>query len=185
MAVRSLVSPLIHRRVVALLWCTTAALTLLVPLQSMAAPSDSGPPEAEQELDEVIVEGSPLWKLRREIRETEDRFYARYNELNTNDDFDVYCAKQAALGSRLRSTRCRIAFYQDAEIAAVQAYLTGGFAPDPEIVFLERWDEYRRQALAVINSDVNLRRLVHRREELGKSYQKARKDYFKDRWIRW
>ena len=50
---------------------------------------------------------------------------------------------------------------------------------------LERRDEYRKQALAVINGDADLRRLVQTREELGKRYQRARKDYFKDSWLRW
>ncbi len=56
-------------------------------------------------------------------------------------------------------------------------------APDPQLVELERRDEYKQAALKVINGDARLRRLVREREELEKRYLAERKKRFKGRWI--
>jgi hypothetical protein len=151
----------------------------------------------EEELEEVIIEGSPLWRLREQMRETEDAFYARFNQLNTNDDFDVHCTMEAPTGTRLRSRVCRVAYQMDAQataawemlngfaaLAALEPGMTraGDFVVDPEILRLERWDEYRRHALEVINSDPQLRRLARKREEMGKRYDAERKRQFRQRW---
>lgn len=53
------------------------------------ASTGTGQPLAELvELDEVWARGK---SLKRQIEEAEDAFFARYNELNTNDSYDVHC----------------------------------------------------------------------------------------------
>lgn len=136
-----------------------------------------------QELAEVVVRGTRLWQLRAAIIEAEDRFYARYNQLNANDDFDVHCRQEAPLGTRLKQRVCRIAFQEEAQADHAQVLFTGGFAPDPRLVMLERSEEYRANALAVINGDRHLRALVRERERLEKKYEEERRKRFKDRWI--
>jgi hypothetical protein len=49
--------------------------------------------------------------LRQAVVEAEDRFHARYNELNDNDDFDVNCRQEARTGTKLERRICR-AVYQ-------------------------------------------------------------------------
>jgi len=37
----------------------------------------------------------------------------------------------------------------------------------------------------VINHDVQLRKLIRKRDDLGKLYARRQKEIFKDRWIDW
>ncbi len=172
----------------------SAALLLMA---SMTAGSGEAPPAAQvpvaatpvmrnetlEELDEVQVKGTKLWQMRERIVAAEERFFKLYNELNTEDDYDVNCAREAPLGTRLKSRICRVQYFEDAEAEYAQAMLTGGYAPNPQMVALERGDDYRKHALKVINSDPRLRKLIKEREELEQRYLKERKKRFKGRWI--
>jgi len=70
--------------------------------------------ERGSDLDEVVVSGARLDQVRKELLEAEDRFFRRYNELNTDDDFDVQCHKEARLGTRLKNRHCRANFEEQA-----------------------------------------------------------------------
>jgi hypothetical protein len=133
----------------------------------------------EVELDEALVKGTSLWKLRQDMVKTEEQFYKLFNELNTEDDFDVTCRMEAPLGTRLKKRICHMAFYEDAQAEAAQALLAGQMVIDPELVMLQRRTEYTKHTLAVINSDQRLLRLVRQRAEIEKKYDAERKRRFK------
>ena len=59
----------------------------------------------------MVVEGSlsPLETLRNEMVQVEDRFFERYNALNTNHDFDVHCDMERASGTNIKHRHCRMA----------------------------------------------------------------------------
>lgn len=183
---------------VVLVLMLASALSGPLPAAEMQAPSvavddaamlipvvadDGGVTEPAQELPEVVVRGNRLWQLREAMIEAEDRFYALYNELNTNDDFDVHCRREAPLGTRIKSRVCRVAYHEDAQAEYAQGLLGGFYAPNPDTVLLERRDEYRDAALAVINGNRRLRRLAQERERLEQRYEEERRKRFKGRWI--
>jgi hypothetical protein len=143
----------------------------------------AGQEEPLQELDEVEVTSTRLWKMRAQLVELEEKFNALYNELNENDDFDVVCRMEAPLGTRIRKRICKVAFYVEAEVERAQAILTGHFAPDPQVVALERQAEYRAAAVEVIKSDKRLLRLIEERIALEERYKAERKRRFKGRWF--
>jgi hypothetical protein len=143
----------------------------------------AGADEALQELEEVEVTGTRLWKMRQQMVELEDKFNALYNELNENDDFDVTCRMEAPLGTRLKKRNCKVAFFEEAEAEYAQAAMRGELVMDPQLVAFQRQDEYRAAALKVINGDARLRRLIEQRIKLEKSYEAERKRRFKGRWI--
>lgn len=62
------------------------------------------PPAVEDliELDEVWVRGKSLTRL---IEEAENALFARYNELNTNDSYDVHCGDAVLYRGSLIMTR--------------------------------------------------------------------------------
>jgi hypothetical protein len=70
--------------------------------------------QAELQLDEAIVRGKKIKaaELRKQMVELEDQFFARYNELNDQDEFDVHCHQEAKIGSRLLRRTCR-GVYED------------------------------------------------------------------------
>ena len=131
-----------------------------------------------EELDEITVEGKRLYQLRKAVIETEDKFYKLFNELNTNDDYDVHCADQAPTGSRITRRVCKPVFYADAEAQYAQALVNGYYAPPATMVALQRTDEYQKAMRKIVDADPKLRRLLIERDRLERNYIKARKERF-------
>jgi hypothetical protein len=76
-------------------------------------PAVEGPAEAEPAgpLEEVIVRAPrSLKSLREAIFDAEDRAFDLYNELNTDDDYDIVCHREAPTGSRISYRNCRARF---------------------------------------------------------------------------
>lgn len=160
------------------------ALTSTGPLRAASAPAASAPAAAETtELPEVQVVGKRLYQMRQDIIKTEDKFFALYNELNKDDDYDVHCIMEAPTGTRLKQRICRVKYYEKAQAEEAQAMLHGEYAPPADMIALERGPEYEKKALAVINAHPELRRLIRERDALEKKYNATRKERFKGRWI--
>jgi hypothetical protein len=88
-----------------------AMAAVLVAGQSFAAAAN----DTLSELNPVTVYGSrDIARLRQAVVEAEDRFYARYNELNDNDDYDVNCRMEARTGTRLERRICRAVYQEEA-----------------------------------------------------------------------
>lgn len=175
-----------QRCLVTLAFCASwlAAAPVIAANEALATTFDDAVTEAEeQELDEVIVSGMTLRQMRDAIVAAEQRFYDLYNELNQDDDFDIHCHERASLGTRIRRRQCLIAFQEEAQMMYARAVLNGDYSPDPVMMTLERRDEYRRNALAVINGDVRLRRMIQERARLEEKYKAERRKRFKGRWI--
>jgi hypothetical protein len=158
--------------------CGAACLWLAV------APALASQPTGQvEELDEITIEGKKLYQLRMAVTETEDRFYKLFNELNTNDDYDVQCANQAPTGSRITRRVCKPVFYANAEAEYAQALVGGYYAPPATMVALERTDEYQKAMREMVERNPKLRRLLIERDRLERNYIKARKERFKGRLI--
>lgn len=143
-------------------------------------------PAPTEQLDEVIVEGARLSKMRERLVAAEDRFYALYNELNKKDDYDVHCTNDAPLGTRLRKRICRVEFYSRAQheyaasfVATLTGSAGGGSAKSPTLVALERETDYRASMVKVVQDNPALLRLLKERDALEKRYNEARKQRFK------
>jgi hypothetical protein len=117
--------------------------------------------------------------MRAELADLEDRFYALYNELNKDKDFDVHCYREAPLGTLIKRRICRVAYVEEAQANRGQAFVAGirdgnpmrGLeAPAPESVEIARQEEFRANALKVINGDKRLLRLARERVALQKRY---------------
>lgn len=139
--------------------------------------------EKLEELDEAKVRATKLWQMRENIVAAEERFYALFNELNKDDDYDVHCKMEAPLGSNIKRRVCRIAFHEEAQAEEAQAMVRGEYAKPAQMVVMERYPEFQKTALAVINSNLRLRQMVREHEEMEKRYEEERKRRFKGKWI--
>jgi len=114
------------RRIFAIL----ALLTGFVTTESLAhGNSDNALKKAETDkIDEVTVIGpQSLTTLRRELIAAEDNVYAIFNALNTDDDYDITCRKEARVGSQIQHRVCEAKIYRDkAAEAAEEFYDEGG-----------------------------------------------------------
>lgn len=146
------------------------------------------------EIDEVVVNGTPLHELRAAVLAAEERFYERYNELNKVKDFDIECVVAPPTGSRLNRRTCRTILQLNAQADQGREFVqmvrdlgdgVTGVPPstDPDAAFLWRYQEYKENVLYLLKMNPDLRRLVHDREEAAKRYDSERVRRFKERWF--
>jgi hypothetical protein len=111
--------------VVPLLWALLGA----EPLAAQAADA------AREEPEEVIVRGRRLADFRAELDTAQLRVYEVFNELNTDDTFDVHCQRESVTGTRTRRQICRPEFKNDIAGDAAKAWINalidvcGGVSP--------------------------------------------------------
>jgi hypothetical protein len=173
---------------------SVAMAALLAAHCAQAASSGVG----QSDLDEVLVRAQrvQLPEMRKEMVELEDRFYARYDELNRQDDFDIHCFREARTGTRMIKRTCRAAYEEDAvqtegrEEVEYRQYLQDaqrhgyllvpGTMPEPAMMaILARLDEFRANMRSVVNRDPQLLELLRERAELAKRYEAVRRRIFK------
>ncbi len=94
------------------------ACALSLPAMSQDTPPDFAATVASTtaQIEEVIVSGKldSLSKLRKAVDRAENRVYARYNEINRRNDYDIDCLTEAPLGSRQMVRTCQPRYVSDA-----------------------------------------------------------------------
>ena len=100
--------------------------------------ADENEPVSSETVEEIIVYGDKsLIQLRHELYDAEKEFFMVFNEVNSNDDFDVDCDYEIFLGSRRRHHLCIPRFAERAEAEAiVHSRSTGGG-------WMDSWDRNR------------------------------------------
>jgi hypothetical protein len=178
----------------------SALLPALILLSQGIVTTVAASTPVEGTLDELVVEArrTRLTELRNEMIRLEDEFYARYNELNDNDDFDIHCAREAKVGTRLERRYCR-AVYEN-EILAVEGRdyhidllrccdlstpIPAGTErpppqpPVPAIVLIEaRKPDFRKTMVQVTTEHPELAQLLRERAEAAQRYEATRRKLF-------
>ena len=142
----------------------------------LASAEESTVPEVE-----INAQREKLTVMRAEMVKLEDQFYSEYNKLNTDHQFDVFCDREAATGTLIKTRVCRPVFVSRATEDEAQALLRGDPVPPASMVILTKETDYEKNMLDVINNHPQLRRLVRERETLGKRYEAVRKKKLKGR----
>jgi hypothetical protein len=113
-------------RTAVLILFSTAALGGGVAFGQGASTEREGADESAP--DEVVVRGRRLTDLRFEVEQAQERAYAIFNELNSDDDFDVYCREERRHHSRATQRVCRAQFESRISSSAAGEYLAGLFS---------------------------------------------------------
>jgi hypothetical protein len=117
-------------------------LALAAALSGAAAQAEPSSP-----LDEIIVRGRSYAELREQIRIREQAVYTRFNEINSDDGFDIHCTMERRRESHILERRCLSNSWREQDSNMGQAYL-GAAAGRPGIGVAEYFAEQRRmQAL--------------------------------------
>ncbi len=159
---------------------------------AFAASTEQGP-----DLDEVVVNGAQLDQVMKELVEAEDRFFRRYNELNTKNDFDIQCQKEARIGTRLKKRHCRAGFeekaiaeegqeagkifqsIQDQFRQGASNPVVGGGPLVPGVQVMEmRRPEFREHMKEVVSRNPELIELLQKHAELIDRYNDLRRKLF-------
>jgi hypothetical protein len=178
----------------------SSSLLMLSMTAGSATVADPWPQEVE--LDEVLIVGSQAQvdQMRKELVRLEDLFHARYNELNTNDDFDIHCMIEARTGTRIEKRSCRATYMEralqeegkDAFVIRqdIQDQFTRGvaqpkvFASPPvpaAVVVSARLEEFRKNVRDVAGKNPELIDLLRRRAELAERFLAARRAVFRSK----
>ena len=87
---------------------TGALLLLVLPLSGVCQSDAVQPQEPSEPIEEIVVHGiKPLVHLKREMYVAEEALYDIYNSLNSDDDYDIHCYKEAPTGSKITQRVCR------------------------------------------------------------------------------
>jgi hypothetical protein len=88
--------------------------------------------------DEIIVLGKSWGEIRAQIQRAEEAVYDRFNEINSNDEFDIHCYREAPIGTRILQRLCESNAWRTAVAKMGEEFvrsMQGGFAA-PTAVFL-------------------------------------------------
>jgi hypothetical protein len=102
------------------------SFVVLLALGAPVLAQDTPSPSPNAKIDEVIVPGWKPENLRVEIERLEADVYQRFNALNSDDDFDIHCFKQAPTGSNIPLRTCAPKFVIRAESGAARKLLADG-----------------------------------------------------------
>lgn len=93
--------------------------------QRDSAARQRGEGAAPQETpDEVVVRGRRIGELRAEVEDARQRVYGLFNDINSNDDFDVRCRKESRAGTNVPTQICRARFEDDISAEAASEYMS-------------------------------------------------------------
>ncbi len=93
-------------------WLLSSALAAVTAVGSPAAPQEqrddagAAPQPPEPSTENIVVRGRRLHELRFELRVAEDAVYARFNDINSDDRFDIHCEDEKRTASRMTERRC-------------------------------------------------------------------------------
>jgi hypothetical protein len=148
-----------------------------VALAAFCAPAfaQDTPPTAPEVAgaEEVIVSGRTAEQVRLEIELVENDVYERFNELNSDDDFDILCSAHAPTGSNIPVRSCRPAFVLRAEQRAAGASLhrmqggAYGTAPNERVYLQKKGEELTAEIQRIAREDEQLMRGLTRLAELN------------------
>ena len=87
----------------------------------------SGIPQAsDRPIEEIQVLGTrTLYSIRMEIVDEENKIFSMFNELNSDDRFDIFCDNIAPTGSHIKQRVCEPRFVTETRAQMTQDYVRG------------------------------------------------------------
>lgn len=92
---------------------------------SLSAQRDLSSASYQGEITELIVTDSKsrAVQLRKQIEVAEAKAFNLFNELNDDDEFDIYCKNVARLGTTIKLRQCEPVFLSEAKVEEGKFYL--------------------------------------------------------------
>lgn len=138
-------------------------------------------------LDEIVITGrlGSLSSARQALIEAENRFYARYNELNKDNALDSVCRVAAPTGSRLTRRSCQPRIVDD--LSRNEALKYAGVT-EGNVMLVRPPDmkpEFMARTLQMLKEDPPLLRALLERARLQQYYEELRARKFAERNAVW
>ena len=137
-------------------------------------------------IDEITVMGArSLLTLNHQVERAEINFYERYNEVNTDDRYDVICKDAVHVGSRIPVRECIPRVVREMQIQATQMAITIGGNPSSPTLPLEtkrKHDKELQEKLKkFVISDQDLQNKLMEYDALSRKYQEERAKKYGDK----
>ena len=131
-------------------------------------------------LDEIIIPGqlNSANAIKQALIDNEDRFNARYNELNQDDHYDVVCRDEIPTGSRVPRRNCQAKIVDEITTRGAQDFFRNlGTGPGlwitrPDLMRSQAMVELKDRTLALVQRDRQLQQVLQERARLEQMYQK-------------
>jgi hypothetical protein len=122
--------------------CTAAALTMGI-LPSLGLCQSAVDQKAEETptepIEEIVVYGEKLLgNLRHEVYRTEENFFAAFNSLNEEEEYDVHCFYEVPSFTHIRRHVCRANFVKDATADEYAGWRRGQPAVPSKTVIMQK-----------------------------------------------
>lgn len=82
--------------------------------------------DSDRPIEEIRVTGGrTLYSIRMEIVDEENKIFSMFNELNSDDKFDIFCDNIAPTGSHIKQRVCEPRFVTETRAQMTQDYMRG------------------------------------------------------------
>ncbi len=160
-----------------------------VTAKPVAATSATAKPTRPAEAIEEVQINAQLEKLsvmRAEIEKLEDQFYSKYNELNTDHQYDVTCRYEQHTGSHVLSRLCQPDFIAKArDFGVMRPFLDETPVPATKWQILSALPAYQQNMIDMVAKHPELFKLIKERYELEQRYEAARRKKFEGKVFVW
>ena len=134
---------------------STTAVVLLFALTPLGmcriAAAQQVEPEPAETIEEIVVYGNKsLVQLHLELYKAEDVAFEVFNSLNSDDEFDIHCYKEAPTGSHIKKRVCKTNYQRDLIGEATrESFLFGGPYIHP-VLEIKQKDELMRKEMEAL-----------------------------------
>ena len=133
----------------------------------------------EQIIDEVTVLGvRELADLRAEVVAAEDVVFDLFNDLNTDDRYDIICKKETRIGSQIPKRVCQARLFRDAVAEVAEGTVDGEIMPGIHVNMKKHNAILREKMAALANEHPELLVALKNRLEVSKKFERERAKKF-------
>src|SRR5882672_4227370 len=113
-----------HVTVLLALFCLAASGGGVAVAQTERAARDDGEaPSRQDNSDEIVVRGKRPGDLRLAVESAREHAYDVFDEINSNNDFDVHCGDEKRTFSRMKRRVCHAQFENRIQAQAAKEYM--------------------------------------------------------------
>jgi len=130
-------------------------------------------------IDEVTVLGPrSLALMRKELIAAEDNVFAIFNDLNTDDDYDIICKKETRIGSQILYRVCKARMYRDRKSEAAEEFYEDTAAPTVRLNAEKHSEILREKMRALAMENPQLVDALKNRQAIQRQFEAQRKKKF-------
>ncbi len=161
-----------------LAWATTPDAESVNSDKNRAATTSQAQISKKAAIDEVTVtEKKSVRQLRIALKRADDRVFALYNDLNTDDSLDIICKKEARIESQIKYRVCKSAYHREMESESAHDLLGEGGLGLPSNAPGGHYSIVRSNMKKLMTEHPELLRAVYQRSILRKSIAELKKKH--------